>query len=212
MKVILSGDWHIGLEGTLDEEIIYDLAGSKWKGKPVLLLGDLVDLGLYKGMNFENKFHPQPQYDKALRILELLDVRAYVIGNHEHRVFAAVGLNPYYSLLGKIKHEVVIDNTSFYLFHGKSNAENIFLEHSRLMRFICASVVAAGHNHALAKLDVLQNGSRVTWLRTGSFVDSATYAVDMGLPPRIAGWVEYDTYTAVARLFTINKEGQVSEI
>lgn len=212
MKVILTGDWHVGLQGALDPDIIYDLAGSHWKGKPVLIVGDLADCGLHKGMQFEQTMQPQDQINKVREILEIMDVRAYVIGNHDHRFFREVGINPYYDMLGESKHSVVVGNTSFYLFHGRSYAENIFLEHSKLMKFVQADVIAAGHNHALAKQDVLQNGRRVIWLRTGSFVKSATYAVDAGLAPRIAGYVEYDTYRCIARLYMVNENGQVSEI
>ena len=115
-------------------------------------------------------------------------------------------------MLGKPQHHVIVDNTVFYLFHGKGYADNIFLEHSKLMNFIDADVIALGHNHALAKQDVLRNRKKITWLRTGSFVKSAEYAVDAGLPPRIMGYVEYDTYRGFARLFRVNEKGQVTEI
>lgn len=211
-KVILTGDWHVGLEGALDPEIIYDLAGSHWYGKPILLLGDLVDCGLHKGMQFSQTMQPQEQINTVERILEIMDVKTYVLGNHDLRFFKEVGLNPFYHILGKPNHTYVIDNTSFYIFHGRSYAENIFLEHSKLMKFIHADVIAAGHNHALAKLDVLQNKNRVIWLRTGSFVREAEYAVDAGLAPRIAGFVEYDSYRHVARLYRVTNEGKVHEI
>ena len=212
MKIILTGDWHVGLQGGLDPDIIYDLAGSHWAGKPILIIGDLVDCGLHKGMQFSQTMQPQEQINTVDRILEIMDVKAYVLGNHDLRFFKEVGLNPFYHRLGKPKREVVVDNTSFYLFHGRSYAENIFLEHSKLMKFIYADVIAAGHNHALAKQDVLQNGRRVVWLRTGSFVKEATYAADAGLAPRIAGYCEYDTYRCIARLFRVSDEGQVQEI
>ena len=212
MKVILTGDWHIGLAGAINVDVIYDIAGAKWANKPVLLLGDLIDCGLKKGMNFENEIHPQDQINKAREILEMLDVQGYVNGNHEHRIYSQTGINPWYDLLGKPEHEAVIDTTSFYLLHGKSHAENSFLEHSKLIGFIDANVIAMGHSHVLAKKDILQNGKRCTWLRTGSMIEKAAYADDAGLPPLIPGYAEYDTKKAIARLFRVTVDGKVSEI
>lgn len=212
MEVIIAGDFHIGLEGALDDEIIYDLAGSTWKDKPVLLIGDFVDVGLHHGMQFSQKFPPAEQIQRARRIFELLDIKGYCLGNHDKRFYKEVGLNPFYDILGKPKHYVTIDNTLFYIFHGKSAAESVFAEHNKLMRFVRADVIVAGHSHILAKMDVLQNDKRVTLIRSGSFVDKAEYATDRGLPPTITGYAIYDTYRTVARLFRVNKRGQVSEM
>ncbi len=212
VKVVITGDFHIGLVGALDDEIIYDLAGSWWKNKPVLLIGDFVDVGLHHGMQFSQKFPPAEQIERARRIFEIMDVKGYVLGNHDKRFFKEVGLNPFFDILGKPCHYVTIDNTLFYIFHGKSAAESVFAEHNKLMRFVRADTIVAGHSHVLAKMDVLQNNKRVTLIRSGSFVRNAEYATDSGLPPTITGFCEYDTYRCIARLYMVNERGQVTEI
>ena len=212
MKVIISGDFHIGLEGALDSQIIYDLACNEWKGKPVLLLGDLVDSGLDKGMNFENKLIPGDQILELKRITDLLDVHAYVLGNHEDRIFRKIGLNPYETFLGKPNNFVTIDYVKFFLHHGRTAAHDIFKEHDKLMLCTSADVYCLGHNHQLAKRDVMRDNARITLLRTGSFVVHPSYAQKMGFPPAMPGYVEYDTVDMMARLYLVSPEGAISEI
>lgn len=211
-EVVLTSCWHIGLNGSLDSEIIYDLSGSWWKNKPVLLLGDLIDCGIEKGMNFSNKNHPEDQIKEVKRITDILDVRGYVLGNHEQRIFRKIGLNPYIGFLGEPQRRIEINNNKFYLYHGKSNAANIFGEHEKLSRFIDVDVLALGHNHRLAVLNVLKEGKKVVWLRCGSFVKNAEYSIEAGYPPTNVGFVLYNTRTHIARLFRVNKNGRVSEI
>lgn len=211
-EVVLTSCWHVGLEGALDSEIIYDLAGSWWKNKPVLLLGDLIDVGIEKGMNFSNKINPENQIKEVKRIVELLDVSAYCLGNHEKRIFRKIGLNPYVSFLGEPKRRIEINENKFYLYHGKSNAANIFGEHEKLSRFIEADVIALGHNHRLAVLNVLREGKKVVWLRCGSFVKNAEYAIEAGYAPTNTGFVLYNVKTHIARLFSVNENGRVLEI
>jgi len=52
-RIILTGDWHIGA-GSVNFDELKDVAKHYFKGHPVILLGDLVDIGLDKGMNFSN--------------------------------------------------------------------------------------------------------------------------------------------------------------
>ena len=217
VKVILTGDWHIGLEGALDSDLIYDVAGSYWAGKPVLLMGDLIDMGLDRGMNFSNKTHPGAQVMEAERICELLDVKGYVLGNHERRVFRTAGLNPYELFLGKEKDFVTIDYVNFFIYHGRGNAMDIFSEHRKMMLFMDADVYSMGHNHQLAKREVLRgNGlcdfSRITLLRTGSFVDWPDYAHRGGFAPAMSGWVEYDTVKLKAQLYRVFRNGTVKKV
>lgn len=216
-KVILTSDWHIGLEGALDSDIIYDVAGSHWAGKPVLLLGDLIDMGADRGMSFSNKVHPGAQVMEVERICELLDVSAYVLGNHERRVFKSSGLNPYELFLGEEESFINIDSVNFYIYHGKGNAADNFIEHRKIVLFIDADVYALGHSHRLAKEEFLRgNGlwgfKRITLLRTGSFVDWPDYAHRGGFPPSMAGWVEYDTVRLKATLYRVFKNGTVKKV
>lgn len=214
MKVVISSDWHISLEGALDSQIIYNLACNEWAGKPVLLVGDLMDAAMGdKGMNWENKTVPGDQIIEVKRITDMLDVRAYITGNHEDRIFKKVGMNPYETFLGKPKNHITIDYVKFFLFHGRTAAHDIFKEHDKLMLYATADVYCLGHNHQLAKKDILKdNGARITLLRTGSFVDHPSYAQKMGFPPAMSGYVEYDTVKMMARLYMVSKEGNVTEI
>lgn len=211
-EVIITGDWHIGLEGAYDSQVIYNLACNEWKGKPVLLVGDMIDSGLDKGMNFENKLNPGEQVLEVKRITDMLDVKAYVLGNHEDRVFKKIGLNPYETFLGKPNNQTTIDYVKFFLHHGKTAAHDIFKEHEKLILYSSADVYCIGHNHQLAKKDITRDKARITLLRTGSFVEHPSYAVKMGFPPAMPGFCEYDTEKMVARLYLVSKEGVVEEI
>jgi len=188
------------------------LACNEWRDKPVLLLGDLIDAGLDKGMNFENKLVPGDQIMELKRITDMLDVRAWVMGNHEDRIFKKIGMNPYETFLGKPKTHITIDYVKFFLFHGRSAAHDIFKEHEKLMLYASADCICLGHDHQLAKKDVMRDGSRITLLRTGSFVVHPSYAQKMGFPPSIPGYCEYDTNQMMARLYIVSKEGVVTEI
>lgn len=209
---MITGDWHRGLEGVLDTQIICDLASNEWKGKPVILLGDLMDAGLDKGMNFDNTLVPGEQILEVKRITDILDVRAYVTGNHEDRIFKKIGMNPYETFLGKPQSQVTIDYVKFFLFHGRTAAHDIFKEHDKLIGYVSADVYALGHNHQLAKRDLIRDNARITLLRTGSFVLHPNYAQKMGFPPAMPGYVEYDTVDMIARLYLVSKEGVVTEI
>lgn len=212
VKVVITGDFHIGLEGALDSSTIYDLACNEWEGKPVLLLGDLIDAGLDKGMNYENKLIPGDQIMELKRITDMLDVRAYITGNHCDRIFKKVGMNAYETFLGKPRNQITIDYVKFFLHHGKTAAHDIFKEHEKLMLYSSADVYCLGHNHQLAKRDVMRDGARITLLRTGSFVEHPSYAQKMGFPPAMPGFCEYDTEKMMARLYLVSKEGVVEEI
>jgi len=211
MKVVLSGDWHIG-QGEISPEMIAEIAKRYWNGKKVILMGDLIDCGIDRGMQFDNEIQPQSQLRWVKIITDKLDVVGYCLGNHEYRVFNEVGLNVYEEYLGKPTHKVEIDEVEFYFAHGRSAAMDIFTEHRRLLQYIDADVIALGHNHTLAKLDVLREDKRITLLRTGSLARGLRYAIEMSLPPTINGWAEYDTRKRAAKLMMIDKNGEVHEI
>ncbi|WAE39635.1 MAG: hypothetical protein FHOMOCKG_00107 [Methanophagales virus GBV302] len=211
MKVVLNGDWHIG-QGEFSPETIAEITKRYWNGKKVILMGDLIDCGLSGGMQFENEIQPQSQLRWVKIITEKLDVVAYCLGNHEYRIFNEVGLNVYEEYLGKPSHRVEIDGVDFYFAHGRSAATDIFIEHRKLLQYTDADVIALGHNHTLAKLDVLRGDKRITLLRTGSLARGLRYAIDRSLPPTLTGWVEYDTRKRAAKLMMVDKDGEVREI
>jgi len=210
-RVVLNGDWHIG-QGEITPEQIKEIAKTHWRGAKVILMGDLIDAGLANGMQFENELQPQAQLRWIRTITKEINVVAYCLGNHEYRIFNQVGLNVYEEYLGKPSHEITIDGIKFYIAHGRSTAMDIWNEHRKLLQFLDADVIALGHNHVLAKLDVLRENKRVTLLRTGSLARGLQYAVERSLPPTLLGWAEYDTRRKSARLMMVDSEGEVQEI
>lgn len=193
--VILTGDWHIGA-GSVDFDELKEVVKRHFKGHPVILLGDLVDMGLDKGMNFSNKIQPQEQIDKVEEIAELIDVSEYCIGNHDARIFKKTGLNPYKQIFKQNpSHTFKADGREIYFNHGKSTAENPFLEHSKYAKWTGADVIALGHSHVLAYLPVVRSDKINFYVRTGSFMGAEDYAVENGYQPLIKGWAEYDTQT-----------------
>lgn len=210
-KVVLGGDLHLG-QGGISPESIYNIIKEHWKFKPVILMGDLIDCGIDRGMQFDNSIQPQDQLRWVKRIADELDIKSYCIGNHDDRIYKATGINIYESFLGKPRHRITIDDVKFYFTHGKSAAENPWNEHNKLLRFVDADVIAIGHSHVLGKLDVMRDNGRVTLLRTGSFARDLRYAIEAHYPPTVCGWAEYDCRTMRAHLFMIKENEEVVEI
>lgn len=207
-RIILTGDWHIGA-GSVDFDELKYIAKRYFKGHPVILLGDLVDMGLDRGMNFSNKMQPQEQIDKVEEIAELIDVRKYCIGNHDKRIFKKTGLNPYKQIFKqKPSHTFSMDGREIYFNHGKSTAENPFLEHSKYAKWAGCDVIALGHSHVLAYLPVVRQNKINFYVRTGSFMGAEEYAVEDGYQPLIKGWAEYNTETN--RIHLMRFEGQTA--
>lgn len=201
-KVILAGDFHIG-SGTASVEEIMRVKERYWLGKPVLLMGDLVDAGLNRGMQFDNKLNPDIQIEELKKVLKGLDVRTALIGNHEHRFFKEAGINIYKLLELPQIHELTIDGCSFYVSHGKSSARNPLTEFTKFFDFVDADIIALGHNHVLMAHNVWRGGRRVVLCRTGSFIGYADYARENGYAPTIKGWVEVDTKSKVATCYSL---------
>ena len=209
--MILTGDWHQGLIGGYDSSVIYKLASNEWKGKPVLLLGDLVDMALDRGMPFENSITPNDQIKEVKRITDMLDVRGYVLGNHCMRLIKTAGINPYELFLGKEQNRVTIDNVNFFLYHGRSAAMDIWNEHRKLLVFSDADCIVMGHNHALAWHKIEREGKEITFIRSGSFVNHPDYAQRGGYAPAISGYAEYDTGTRTVQLYRVYADGYVKK-
>jgi predicted phosphodiesterase len=209
-KVILTGDWHIGAS-TVDVEEILRVKERYWLGKPVLLMGDLMDAGLDRGMQFDNVLNPDKQIEEVKKVLKGLDVRTALIGNHEIRFFRNAGINIYKILDYPQEHEIEIEGCSFYISHGKSAARNPLTEFTKFFEFVNADVIALGHNHVLGAWNIWRGGHRVTLCRTGSFIGYATYARDNGYPPNIKGWISVDTKSKVATCYALIN-GRVKKI
>ena len=202
-KVILFGDIHLGA-GTCDIEEVMKIKERYWLGKPCLSMGDICDFGIDRGMNFDNKYHPQKQIELAKELLDGLDLRAYVLGNHCNRLNQKVGLNFMKIITGKEPtHELTIDGCSFYVTHGASAAKNPLTEFTKLFEFVDADVIAIGHNHDLGVWNKMRGGKRVVLCRTGSFLSGAIYSLQNAYPPKIKGWIEVDTKKKVATCYSL---------
>ena len=203
VKVILTGDWHLGA-GTCVEEEIRKIKERYWLGKPMILLGDIADFGIDRGMGFDNKYNPQKQIELAKDLLKDLDIRAYVLGNHCDRLNQKVGLNFMKIILGtEPQHEIEIDGCSFYVSHGKSAARNPLTEFTKFFEFVDADIIALGHNHRLFVVNMVRGGRRVVLCRTGSFIGHATYAKENGYADTIKGWIQVDTKSKVATCYAL---------
>ena len=201
-KVILASDFHIGASTVSVEEIL-KIKNKYWLGKPVLLLGDLIDAGLDRGMQFDNNLNPDEQIVEVKKVLKGLDVRTALIGNHEVRFFKNAGINIYKLMDYPQIHELTIDGCSFYLSHGKSAARNPLTEFTKFFEFVDADVIALGHNHRLLAVNMMRGGRRVVLVRTGSFIGYAPYAIENGYADTIKGWVEVDTKKKTAQCYAL---------
>jgi predicted phosphodiesterase len=213
MRIVKTGDWHIGA-ATTDVDLIKRIAKKFWVGLPVILMGDIGDFGYFKGMQFNQKLHPQEQVNEVQEICDLLDIRAYCLGNHEARIYEQTGLNPYEPFLHmKPTNFLRVGSKLIYFNHGKSAAKNIFLEHQHLSEWIRADVIALGHNHALAKQTVVTSENKaVHFVRTGAFIGRANYAKKQGLSPHLRGYTTYDTEIHTVRLWHVNEYEEVVEV
>ena len=210
MKVILTGDWHVGAE-TVNVEEILRVKEKYWKGKPVILMGDLLDAGLDRGMQFSQKLNPDTQIEAVKEILNGLDVRTALIGNHEIRFFKNAGINIYKLLGYPQNHDLEIDGCSFYVTHGRSAAANTLTEFTKLFKFVDTDIIAIGHDHDLMVYNVIRGTKRVVLCRTGSFLSGAVYALQNAHAPKIKGWIEVDTRKHTAQCYGIIK-GRVMKI
>ncbi|MBE9595025.1 MAG: hypothetical protein IMF19_16275, partial [Proteobacteria bacterium] len=172
-----------------DVDAIKSLAKRYWSKNPIALLGDLCDLGLDRGMEFDQKYGPQKQLDLVEEIFKPLDIRAYVTGNHSNRIFMKVGLTPYTSMFGmKPSNTLNINEREIFINHGKSAAENIFLEFQKYVKYVNADVIALGHSHDLASISFMRGKKIQHLVRTGSFLGRPKYVIDAGFAPKIPGW------------------------
>lgn len=209
--LLLISDVHIGAS-SVDVDEIKALAKRYWSNNPVALLGDLCDLGLDRGMEFDQKYGPQEQLDIVEEIFPPLDVRGYCSANHENRIYQKVGLTPYIKMFGmKPTNTISINNREVFINHGKSAAENYFLEHQKYVKWQDSDVIALGHSHDLGRISFMRGKKIQHLVRTGSFLGRPKYVTDAGFAPKISGWAEYDTVRNIINLKGITEEGEVFE-
>jgi predicted phosphodiesterase len=193
VKVVLTGDWHLGIRG-VSVESVKKIVSLWFTGKPVILMGDLIDCGIDRGMQYDNILKPQEQIDLLTEILEPLNILGYVVGNHERRFYKGTGIDILKTILKKDQSRLIeIDGKRIYVSHGVSAAQNPLLEFEKFLRFIDADVYGLGHNHELLYKPSLYSGKLRYFVRTGTFLSSTRYTEERGYAPKIRGWVEYDT-------------------
>ena len=201
-KVILTGDWHIGSPASSFTQIM-GIKVKYWLGKPVILMGDLIDAGLDRGMQFDQEYNVTEQIERVRKVLKDLDVRTCLIGNHEQRIFRQTGLNLYAMLGYPELHYLEIDGCSFYVTHGRSGAKNPLTEFTKLFEFVDSDIMAIGHNHELGVWNKMRGRTRCVLCRTGSFLEGAAYSIQNGYAPKIKGWLEADTKKKTVQAYSL---------
>ena len=190
--IILTGDWH-----TAVEEDMHRIDQILPKTTPLILMGDLIDSGINRGMQW-NEDNVTRQIEYLQEILSKRRVLGYVLGNHEKRIVRLTGLNPYYSFLGKPKSEYYILYKN-HILQGNLYRK-IVVEHgtrviqnplTQLRTFAQihpdANVLALGHDHTVG---FWREGKQ--WLvRTGHLQEYPEYAREAILPKKVMGYIKY---------------------
>ena len=210
--LLLIGDVHVGAS-SVDVDEIKELAKRYWSKNPIVLIGDLCDLGLDRGMQWDQKYGPQKQIDLIEEIFPPLDIRGFCSANHENRIYEKAGLTPYIRMFGmQPSNQISINGREVYFNHGKSAAENYFLEFQKYVKWCDVDLVALGHSHDLARV-TFQRGKKIQHLvRTGSFLGRPKYVLDAGFAPKIRGWAEFDTVRNKVNLKGLTEEGEVFDL
>lgn len=193
-SIIFTGDWH-----TRNKEDMYRIDAELPKTTPLILIGDLIDVGINRGMQWD-----QDTVTKQIRYLkEILSKRrvlGYVLGNHEERIVRMTGLNPYDSFLGEPKSEYTI---LYHIkkFKGIRNAErHIVVEHgtknvqnplTQLKTFATihpeADVLVLGHDHTVG----FWRDGRQWLVRSGHLQPYPEYARKGIMPKKVMGYIKY---------------------
>lgn len=184
-SVVLTGDWHIkDMKDANRIEKIMD----KHVGKiPMILMGDLLDTGINRGMQWDQEcMDNQLKYLKA--IIYGRKILGYVLGNHEDRIARDTGLNPYSILMGKEKFEYNIQGVKIAILHGTRVTQNPMSQLIELANIQSdANIVAIGHDHTLGVYTYKNQ-----WLlRTGHLMEYAMYAKKKALLPKPMGFIKY---------------------
>ena len=169
------------------------------KGSSMILMGDLMDSGISKGMNW-NQNNLTEQILSLKDILDGKDVLGYVLGNHERRIWNQTGLNPYATLLGKEKNLYRVDGKVICIEHGTRVPQDVIRQLRDLsMIHPEADLCALGHNHELVSY-INHLGQ---WLvRTGHLQLYPDYARRAMLLPKVPGYIEYDTKKDDVKIIT----------
>lgn len=211
--VLLLGDIHLGAE-TVDVDQIKALAKKYWRGKPIILMGDLADFGVKKPMLYQNVLKPQEQIDLVSEIFKPLDIRAFCIGNHCNRLFKEVGINIWKIIFEMVpSNSIEINGRTIHFNHGSSNGASAFLEHNKYIYSVKGDVISLGHSHLLAKKTIFRQGKLTHLVRSGGFLGQEFYVKIAGYAEQPKGWAQYDTENNVVNLKMWNSEtNEVTDI
>ncbi|MEY2711279.1 MAG: hypothetical protein RL487_1062 [Actinomycetota bacterium] len=215
--LVIFSDVHVGAEHHDERRFDEALAFCKEADAAVFLNGDLIENAIISGkapgeMILEQTLTPTEQVRQFCSKLKPLAKRGRIVGvtrgNHESRSRREAMLDlcelialhlqvPYLRIGGyvRLKHGAQVYTGGIQ--HGKSGAQNIWLELDKLMRIYPeADFVASGHNHALAAREVFQlrigpdgteQVSRRWQVRTGTYLGYADYAREAALAPGAVG-------------------------
>lgn len=197
-NVVLTGDWHI--KDRSDAKYVSNWLMERVNPKTdrLILMGDLVDTGISRGMNW-NQESVTKQIVYLQKILERYTVLGYVLGNHERRIVEKTGLNPYQTLLGNEQtgYALLGYNIQINIQHGRSGAQNQMIELIKLSNVHPrANIVALGHTHDLGiyMLPTYENSDSSHYtvgLRTGSLQRYPKYAQRAMMVPKVQGFIRY---------------------
>jgi predicted phosphodiesterase len=193
-SVILSGDWHIKTE-----EDAVRINKILPKSVPLILMGDMIDSGLDRGMSWDQDcVNLQVEYFQE--IIAKRRVLGYVLGNHEMRIMRKTGLNPYRSFMGEPQTDYFFTQPTKEMGGRSGEVKRVTVEHGTrtvqnpLAQLITlaeinlnADIVALGHDHTLG---FFRYGNQ--WLvRTGHLQPYPEYARKMILKPKPMGYIRY---------------------
>jgi DNA repair exonuclease SbcCD nuclease subunit len=214
---VIFSDVHVGAEHHDARRFDEALAFCKQADAAVFLNGDLIENAIVSGkapgeMILEQALTPTEQVQEFVSKIKPLAKRGRIVGvtrgNHEARsrreamldlceLIAAHLEVPYFRVGGYVRFKHGGQVYAGAIHHGKSGAQNIWLELDKLLRIYPeADFVAAGHNHALAAREVYQlriaptgaeEVSRRWQVRTGTYLAYADYAREAALAPTAMG-------------------------
>lgn len=215
--LVVFSDVHVGAEHHDERRFDEALRYCQEQDAAVFLNGDLIENAIITGkapgeMILEQSLTPTEQVRQFCSKLRPLARKGRVVGvtrgNHESRSrreamldlceLIAIHLDvPYLRVGGYVRLKHGSQMYTGALHHGKSGAQNIWLELDKMLRIYPeADFVAAGHNHALAAREVYQLRVGPTgqeqvgkrWqIRTGTYLTYADYAREAALAPGAVG-------------------------
>lgn len=213
-KVVIFSDIHIGQAAFNKALFERYLEYVNEIDAYVILGGDLMEFAIPVHMPqtmFDQILSVQDQIDSIEEYLMPIKDRVIYLtaGNHENRQWKKTGTDVSRNLAEKlgcfynkeggfVKLRVGKQLYTFSVFHGSSNgSSNIWNEPEKRWQFMPQTdLMAVGHIHHLAhkavpKFHVDDDGNRgrryVHFVRTGSFLTNANYALEVGYHPTLDG-------------------------